>query len=231
MPGPPAARRFIARSRQCSSEQYSLWRDLRAAALSGTNLTAAAAWQPPAGAQCSSCPAQATCTGGAVVVPKPGFWHSSPQSTLMHRCPNPDACDPRPFSPGSEAAKQSAAAAARFGAQQVNAPLLVCQERWYASLAPGSDVLQQLQQARARLSLSNSTSSGGGSNNIAAVNGSTAAGADVARLEDVCILWPSPDTEGDDHLFYVNRQCAEGYSGRLCATCLPYLYLSNDFEW
>ena len=40
----------------------------------------------PLSAQCSVCGANTECPGGAVVWPVKGFWHSSPQSTQMHRC-------------------------------------------------------------------------------------------------------------------------------------------------
>lgn len=37
--------------------------------------------------ECLSCPDHARCDGGSHVEPLAGFWHSSPQSTQMHRCP------------------------------------------------------------------------------------------------------------------------------------------------
>ena len=39
----------------------------------------------PLDAQCSVCGSNMECPGGAVVWPVKGFWHSSPQSTQMHR--------------------------------------------------------------------------------------------------------------------------------------------------
>ncbi len=61
--------------------------------------------------RCELCPDNANCTDGmykrpspnamsvqppvgAILVPQPGFWHSSPRSSQIHRCPNPAACDP-----------------------------------------------------------------------------------------------------------------------------------------
>ncbi|KAG2426645.1 hypothetical protein HXX76_012958 [Chlamydomonas incerta] len=94
---------------------------------------------------------------------------------------------------------------------------------WYGSLVPGADVMQQLQQARAALNFS----ANGSSSSMPSANSSS-----FASLGDICVLTASAgDAEiSDDQLLYVNWQCAEGYAGRLCATCVPNLYLSNDFE-
>ena len=40
----------------------------------------------------SPCPAQATCHGGATLVPLEGFWHSAANSDAVVACPNPAAC-------------------------------------------------------------------------------------------------------------------------------------------
>ncbi|KAG2438614.1 hypothetical protein HXX76_005163 [Chlamydomonas incerta] len=95
------------------------------------------------------------------------------------------------------------------------------QQLWYASLlAPGADVLQQLRQARSLVDLSVD-----GNSSVVVTNSSAAA------LTDICVLTASADTKAvDDVVLYVNWQCAEGYVGRLCATCIPNLYLSSDFE-
>lgn len=41
---------------------------------------------------CEACPANSKCMGGAVVVPVAGYWHSAPNATYAHRCPQPAAC-------------------------------------------------------------------------------------------------------------------------------------------
>lgn len=41
---------------------------------------------------CLPCPPGARCSGGAVLVPETEYWHSSPRSTALHKCPNPAAC-------------------------------------------------------------------------------------------------------------------------------------------
>ena len=45
---------------------------------------------PMGGASCSVCPGQANCTGGDVIIPLQGFWHSSSYSTQIHRCRHVD---------------------------------------------------------------------------------------------------------------------------------------------
>ncbi len=41
---------------------------------------------------CLPCPAGGRCSGGPVLVPASLYWHSSPRSTALHKCPNADAC-------------------------------------------------------------------------------------------------------------------------------------------
>ena len=41
---------------------------------------------------CKPCPAQATCSGGATLVPQQQFWHSAPESDHIVACPNNNAC-------------------------------------------------------------------------------------------------------------------------------------------
>eukprot|EP00877_Chromochloris_zofingiensis_P011015 jgi/Chrzof1/6167/Cz17g14020.t1 len=45
--------------------------------------------------RCDICPAHANCTGGDVILPEKGYWHSSKHSTQIHRCPNANACSQR----------------------------------------------------------------------------------------------------------------------------------------
>lgn len=49
----------------------------------------------PANATCDVCPGDsdtAKCTATSQVLSLEGHWHSGPQSTLIHPCPNPQAC-------------------------------------------------------------------------------------------------------------------------------------------
>ena len=41
---------------------------------------------------CKPCPSQATCMGGATLVPQQQFWHSAPDSDHIITCPNNNAC-------------------------------------------------------------------------------------------------------------------------------------------
>lgn len=42
---------------------------------------------------CQQCSERAECTGGPVLVPKNGFWHSTPFSPQLHKCLSEDSCD------------------------------------------------------------------------------------------------------------------------------------------
>lgn len=44
---------------------------------------------------CQACKARANCTGGASLIPKDGFWHSTPFSTQFHECLVRRACSYR----------------------------------------------------------------------------------------------------------------------------------------
>ncbi|KAG2442785.1 hypothetical protein HXX76_002865 [Chlamydomonas incerta] len=84
----------------CSRGGFTLWRDTRPslgdAALAGADyysrMKSISEMMAGAEASCLPCPAHATCPGGAVVVPEPGYWHSAPDSARVHRCPQQPAC-------------------------------------------------------------------------------------------------------------------------------------------
>lgn len=44
------------------------------------------------GTTCKQCPPMATCMGSTSLVPFPGYWHASPASPFVQRCPNKVAC-------------------------------------------------------------------------------------------------------------------------------------------
>jgi hypothetical protein len=46
----------------------------------------------PANTSCDLCPPYANCTGGSVLLPLLGHWHSHTNSTQMHKCQKPSAC-------------------------------------------------------------------------------------------------------------------------------------------
>jgi len=41
---------------------------------------------------CQACKAEANCTGGSTLIPKNGYWHSTPFSTQFHQCLVTKAC-------------------------------------------------------------------------------------------------------------------------------------------
>ncbi|GMH37970.1 hypothetical protein BSKO_05854 [Bryopsis sp. KO-2023] len=45
------------------------------------------------GKGCQECESNAICSGGAALVPRPGFWHSTPYAPQFHECLIRDACD------------------------------------------------------------------------------------------------------------------------------------------
>lgn len=67
-------------SMEADGRNYDAWLQVQASIARNTSLV------------CDACPANAECLGGAVVVPVAGYWHSSPNSTRMHECPQPAAC-------------------------------------------------------------------------------------------------------------------------------------------
>ncbi|KAG2483388.1 hypothetical protein HYH03_017740 [Edaphochlamys debaryana] len=211
----PGAQAAGSTCRACRPQQFTLWRDPRSERepprppASAVNDSGAAGggggggWASALAAEsgCLLCPANAFCPGGAVVVPRQGFWASSPMSTQVHRCLNPDACDPT----AEGLAPWLAEAAARIEAAQpidaeVGGALAACKQAWHASAPPGAAALANL---------------------------TTAAGAGNSPNASLCLLDGVPY---DSAQSYMQRQCAEGYGGPLCAVCAPSHYLTPDSE-
>ncbi|KAG2484483.1 hypothetical protein HYH03_016715 [Edaphochlamys debaryana] len=159
-------------------------------------------------ALCSPCPSDTICPGGSLVVPPPGRWHSAAKSLSLHDCPNPDACS---------GLSSVGAAALRFYPASATAALsgtltlLGSLEDRALLLAVCQDQAIQLTRSSAALAPS------------AAANSSTAA----APTPPPCVLGGVPPS---DPRSYVQLQCAEGYTGNLCAACQPGYSLSTDFE-
>ncbi|KAG2451053.1 hypothetical protein HYH02_004321 [Chlamydomonas schloesseri] len=152
--------------------------------------------------RCHPCPDNALCPGGSVVVPEGGYWQSAANSTQMHQCAVEDAC--------------------RAGDDDATQALVRCQERWYAYFGLAS-----------RLPSVTANSTDGGAALVrsylqaylAALNGSGPPytpgqtgldGFDGFLLD--CALWGVPP---DSPHSYMQMQCSEGYTGNLCATCVP----------
>ncbi|GFR52977.1 hypothetical protein Agub_g15666 [Astrephomene gubernaculifera] len=167
--------------------------------------------------RCFACPDNANCTGGAVVAPVPGYWHSAANSTAMHACLNPAAC--------------------RYGDITANAALVRCQERWYAYFGNpwrlyalmsdgngGADVVGAYINVF-RQAASNATSV----QPYTPLISNSSSDFDGFLLD--CALWGLPD---NDSASYMQMQCAPGYTGILCATCTDYdesrYALDSDFR-
>lgn len=68
--------------------------------------------------RCFTCPTRALCpSGGAVMVPQPGAWHSGAGSTAMLSCMNPASC--------------------RQGNTTAQDLLVQCQTAWWSTVPPG----------------------------------------------------------------------------------------------
>jgi hypothetical protein len=97
----------------------------------------------PASTTCDVCPPNADCTTsngsvtrttvvpgcappdvpvGAILVPLPGYWHSSPRSPQIHACPFPPACS-RASNTANNAGVRAGVEAYQHGLVQNNVPL------------------------------------------------------------------------------------------------------------
>ncbi|GFR52978.1 hypothetical protein Agub_g15667 [Astrephomene gubernaculifera] len=154
---------------------------------------------------CYACPDNANCTGGAVLAPLPGYWHSAANSTTMQACLNPAAC--------------------RDGDDAANDALVRCQERWYAYFgnpwrfqalqkdpSGGAGVVGSYLDILRRIT-ANATSV----QPYTPLISNSSSDFDGFLLD--CALWGLPD---NDSASYMQMQCAPGYSGLLCGTCTKY---------
>ncbi|GIL87669.1 hypothetical protein Vretifemale_15684, partial [Volvox reticuliferus] len=199
---------------------------------------------------CQACPTNAICPGGALLLPAPGYWHSAPNSPWMHRCPQPSACgkvesfgdeldgfwgevlmrfnlssssvvqnvtlnitDPSSVEVVAMSSDLDAISLDTFSMialRNNNRSLLlaVCQQWWYENYPPNrDDILRQ------RYSIQPLT-------------------VDEAAP---CYLFNDPFAFGNNPQVAANRsyrllQCATGYTGHLCAACLPGYSIAVDFS-
>ncbi|KAG2490173.1 hypothetical protein HYH03_011303 [Edaphochlamys debaryana] len=179
---------------------------------------------------CNPCPSGAVCPGGALVVPPPGRWHSAHNSPRLHECLNPDACSGLTAAAAAALRSYPATATATLGS---TLELLGALEDRALLLAVCQDQARLLQAFLAS-SASNSSSSFS-----AAVAASDAASPPFPPLpppqqqqqqqqQPVCVL--SGGSRSSDPRSYAQLQCAEGYTGNLCAACQPGYSLSTDFQ-
>ncbi|EFJ43306.1 hypothetical protein VOLCADRAFT_106884 [Volvox carteri f. nagariensis] len=232
--------------RACPSDQYGLWQDDRplltdiqprpgnatAADDSKRQSSYSESMNITLRAQnsaCMLCPANALCLGGAVIVPAPGYWHSAANSTKIHTCPYPSACnvdgDKRTFPEWIYS---------MVGARDYRTGLLSwCQLAWYSSVVPGAAVLS------AQMPGPPPEVTGDGLQPLEVLANNTA-----VLLTNIIALRRQNDTAPDislprclvsglpsGHLdSYMQQQCAEGYTGNLCAACIEGYYVDTDFN-
>ncbi|GIL68216.1 hypothetical protein Vafri_21474 [Volvox africanus] len=188
---------------------------------------------------CQACPTNAICPGDSLLLPAPGYWHSAPNSPRMHRCPQPAACG-KAESFGDVMDGFWDKALLRFnissngmgslptvtlntttisvGNRSVIALrkdnrsvlLTVCQLWSYETFPPNRDNILKQQYNIPRLTMEG---------------------------EPPCYLFDDdPSTSGirahgsSGNRSYLQLQCASGYTGHLCAACLPGYSLSADFS-
>ncbi len=254
----------------CGQEQLGLWRDMRPRLVPGGefgNGSSTTALQAEMGAivsglvdrgsgdraTCRPCPSSAQCPVGAVVVPRPGWWHSAANSTQIHRCPYAPACGGR----GAEEEELRAWQARQLRLQQQqpgimqldairppaasynsapetaipllgdvrSAVLAQCQAAWYASgWRPGAAVAAAARQ-RGGLPGGNATAS---TESVPTQNSNAAI--------SLCLLWfeedlmPGLDPAAFAPLSYTQLQCAPSYTGNLCAACQPGFQAGARFQ-
>lgn len=133
--------------------------------------------------RCLTCPRAARCPGGALLLPAPGSWHSSPYSPVMHTCLNKEAC--------------------RSGDPDLQRQLQMCQSAWYSTMPPGA-LPYTLPDGRACVM-----------DTVATTNNSALAHRLLQEISTVT---------------YMQLQCAAGYQGRMCATCIPGYHLTSGLE-
>ncbi|GIL68874.1 hypothetical protein Vafri_22131, partial [Volvox africanus] len=188
---------------------------------------------------CQACPTNAICPGDSLLLPAPGYWHSAPNSPRMHRCPQPAACGkvesfgdvldgfwnkallrfsmssngmgPLPtvtFNSTTISVGNRSVIALRKDNRSVL--LTVCQLWSYETFPPNRDNILKQQYNISRLTMEG---------------------------EPPCYLFDDdPSTSGirahgsSGNRSYLQLQCATGYTGHLCAACLPGYSLSADFS-
>ncbi|KXZ42543.1 hypothetical protein GPECTOR_137g650 [Gonium pectorale] len=257
---PNAAPTWLGCSR-CGRGRFTLWRDERPP-LQQLDMPDywqfARNWSTRASegeATCLPCPAHATCPGGAVLVPQPGYWHSAPDSALFHRCPHPEACgDASDAGHGSgdtwasmPGVAPSALAVAVVGAG--DAALTLVNTSSNTSALTGEPVPEGTPVAALQLSASGSDERSEWLSLCHQVDYlseavATAAGKNVSGGSGVALPPPGSGYSlaefvaacsalrpplGDSRP-YLQLECGTGYTSHLCGACTPGYYINSEFE-
>ncbi|KAG2497692.1 hypothetical protein HYH03_004429 [Edaphochlamys debaryana] len=208
LPG-PENREAHTGCQACRQRQYSLWVDPRSptepAASSFANEPLRKTVLDSVGS-CAICPNNAYCAGGFTLAPDPGYWVSALGGVQVHRCFTPAACVAVPKGlPGNVMSRVTKLA--QVAGEDANTALLACQQ------TPGNDTLQAALAA-----------SGAGG------EGSSSGAVSPLEVAERCAAWGSAALlPSGGNLSYLDLQCADGYGGRLCATCTGRRFLSTDF--
>ncbi|PNH04463.1 hypothetical protein TSOC_009381 [Tetrabaena socialis] len=221
-------------------------------------LMAADAAEAAAVATCQACPASAACPGGAVVVPDRGFWHSAPNSTAIHRCPSDVACGAAGSGSDLDHWRRMGFDGDSVVGQLQQADpdprsthLVRCQKAWYDGTPPGAAVRKAYDARPVTVAGADGGVGAGGSGD----GGGGGGGEDLAEPPVFeygpepsppaplplgagppppppsgeatwCLLWGLPPDSPES---YMQQQCAPGYTGNLCAVCVPGFFINPDF--
>eukprot|EP00198_Chlamydomonas_reinhardtii_P007940 XP_001697277.1 polymorphic outer membrane protein [Chlamydomonas reinhardtii] len=192
---------------------------------------------------------EAICAGAAIAVPKPGYWHSSMHSPAFHACPNSAACGANPDSnattweaapaavPSLSAVAESALASEMLidfsfiASDARSAALALCQQWWAANFPPHRIEAVLARNGSLVPSVPPPCS-------VSDLDAAVAPGT-LAQLLTAASAVTSPNSsEGTQApaqpsvavASYMQLQCAEGYTGQLCATCVPGYSLNTEYQ-
>ncbi|KAG2448259.1 hypothetical protein HYH02_006843 [Chlamydomonas schloesseri] len=219
----------------CGRGRFTLWRDTRPAltdpALAGADyysrMKSISEAAVEGDAACLSCPAHATCPGGAVVVPEPGYWHSAPDSAWVHRCPQTAACGDSSHLlqdwPSLSLLPNSTSAASNNANASTDA------------LGAAAQVVPAFSDTRSETL---------GWCQLSAYGRQLAGSVNVTALRSLsCDAWGPAIESSSIHsdvgvsaaaaaatTGYLAAQCAQGYTGHLCGACQPGYYGNAELE-
>ncbi|KAG2490306.1 hypothetical protein HYH03_011257 [Edaphochlamys debaryana] len=172
----------------------------------------------PAGESCLPCPGSAQCgspeEGSGFLVPTPGYWHVHPFSNQIYECPNSDSCSDR--NRGAALAAMQVRIWKAIRGVQVNASTSAL-DTALAALSPpasgpkpgsGSPTLGHRLRHLRSLAQVAAAAPPPPAAATPPYNGTYDSQAVLTTLAAII-----PD--------YVDGQCADGYTGTLCAECAP----------